>query len=274
MSDNLIYQHYTDNVAKNAVITVDVGTEDADYPATLLVDDNPAHVAKIVTSFPNPGAWVFDLGTATAVDLVGLIHHDFDAGADVRIEANASNSWGSPPLSESITIPTWRGSGVTRWPVNPWLDLSGISPNAYRYWRLSIASNSQSLELGQIWLGGTLRQLGPRNYRLGFQVNRSQPVIESLTAWKVASIYSRGTTIWSFTAELNPTDAEFADLLAQWHSCGGRTYPFLIVPDPTVNECFLVRWKTTEQQLTQTFYNFGTVTLELEEVARGVRPGN
>lgn len=270
-----IYQKYSDNVAKNATITIETGgAAPTGYEATNLVDDNPAKVAKISAT---TGAWLFDFGSAQRVDLIALIHHDFDAGADVKIQGNASNSWGTPSFEASLTIPTWIAAGTTRrWPVNPYLDLtgqSGYSASGFRYWRLVITSNSQNLELGQVWMSPTIRQF-VRNHRWDYGVERQRLLTENQTAFGVSTAYTRLTDRYRQSFVINATNADATDLRAQWADVDGRTYPWLWVPDPTVNACYLVRWASDSIQETHTFVNYRTFELAVEEVARGLRPGS
>ena len=274
-SINAIYQKYTDNAARSATLTIQTGTDpgDTNYNPSSLVDDNPAKVAKILST---TGAWLIDFTVAQRIDFVALIHHDFDAGADVKIQGNASNAWGSPSFSASITIPAWLGSGATRWPVNPWLDLTaaaGYSAGGFRYWRLVITGNSQTLQLGQLWMSAGIRRL-TRNYNLGVSDLRQRPMIQNRTAFGVDTIYSRGTSRWAQKIGINTLeDTLRASLRDQWDDAGGRTNPWLYVPNGLNNESYFVRWATPEEQMDRILTNLSTFGAVVEEVSRGLRPG-
>lgn len=280
MAAEAIYQLYTDNTARTATLTIGTGSapSEAEYQPASLVDDNPALVAKINST---TAAWIVDHGSATDVQIAALIHHDFDAGADVKIQRNATNSWGTPTMSVSFTIPTWQGSGATRWPVNPWLDLTsqtGYSGSGFRYTRIVITSNSQNVQMGQLWLGSTIRRF-TRNMESGAQETRTRGVITNITGFGVETTYPRHNPQWgcSFSLPLL-TDTLRSSLQTQWDNVGGTTYPWLFIPDGDVNACYLVKWAMTEERFARVLKASGHAGVSqadfvVQEVARGLRPG-
>jgi hypothetical protein len=280
LSEHGIYQRWSDNVARAATITIDTGADplDSHYGPAVLVDDNPAKVAKIDST---TGAWLFDFGAAKRVDLVGLIHHSFDAGADVTLQAtndvaDFATSPPSPPFSASIVVPTWLGSGSGRWPVNPWLDLTaqaGYLASGWRYWRLLVVGNSQNLQLGQIWMSPTIRRFDP-DVQWGVQRGQQRSLVQSRTAFGVDTIYARGTLRWSQSGQLRmTTDVYAADLETQWQDVEGRAKPWLLVPDGEVNVCYFVRWAGLDLQTQWAAPAIRDRQIQVEEVARGLRPG-
>jgi hypothetical protein len=274
-----MYSQVSDEVSRLATISIQTGTDpgDPNYEPTSLVDENPAKAAKIAST---TGAWLFTFASAQRIDLASLIHHDFDAGVSVHLQGNASNSWGSPTLDAAFTIPAWLGSGTSRWPVNPWLDLTtvpGYSTSGFQYWRLVITSNSQNLALGQTWFASLKRQLNP-DLRWEFQRSIDKPIIENQTAWKVSTIYSRKTAIWSLDGDHLMDDALRDSLYAQFYDVDGRAHPWLFIPDAEVNASYLVRWKNPTRGPIK--YSMGDSTTNLaqdhfaiEEVSRGMRLG-
>lgn len=272
---NCIYQRRSDNVARTATITVGTGSapSETEYQPAALVDENPAKVAKINST---TGAWLIDHGSATDVQVAALIHHNFDAGADVKIQRNATDSWGSPTMSVSFTIPTWQGSGSTRWPINPWLDMTGqtgYSGSGFRYTRIVVTSNSQNLQLGQLWLGGTLRRF-TRNVARGFDLTRSRGVTENVTSFGVETIYPRHNPRWGMSFEVFGMDNTQRDAFRnQWDDVGGRSYPWLFIPDGDVNEAYLVRWASTDEQMKRLYQALSGSTAAVVEAGRGLRPG-
>jgi hypothetical protein len=265
----------SDNVALNATPSISAGTDplDSNYAATSLIDENPAKVAKILST---TGAWLLDFGSAQRVDLVALIHHNFDAGANVVIQANSSDSWGAPAFSCAITIPAWLGTGTGRWPVNPFKELvtaTGYSSTGWRYWRILVTGNSQNLQLGQVILCSTIRTLDP-NFDRGFSEIRKKPLIENKTSFLVSTIYILHTIIWLMTFFWNiAEDAIRNEIQAHWEDAGGRAYPWLFIPNGLENKCFYVRYTTTEEQMQRNYTNISKFTCSVEEAARGLRPG-
>lgn len=276
-ADSAIYQRHSDEVARLATITIETGVDpgDSNYGPASLVDDNPAKVAKIDST---TGAWLFAYAAKQPIQIVALIHHDFDAGADVKIQGNATDDWtGSPgPAFEaSIVIPPWLGASPRRWPVNPWLDLTaqpGYDATGFQYWRLVITGNSQNLQLGQVWFGETIRRLDP-DLQWNFVRSRETPLIENATAFGVATFYGRGTTRWRLEGDHRMTEALETALNEASFDTDGRVYPWLLVPDGLENRCYFVRWAETTRAVTKYFLDVYDQRFVVQEVSRGLRPG-
>lgn len=266
MSVNVIYQKLTDQVADNAASVI-ATTEDAAYPAANLYDFKPAKPAKLTGT---TGNWVWDFTIAQRVDLIALIHHNLTAGLDVRIQGNATNSWGAPTLTTAITIPAYRDDG---YPVNPWRDLTGVagySTSGFRYWRLVVVgTNAAAIAIGEVWLGSTKRTLDP-NVDWGVHRIHERKMVEHETDFGVVSAYDLGVTVRKLTGNLDTTDAQRDLVLAWWESTHGRVYPFLLIPNGDENEAWLVRWGRSMHDTTFDLIDRNTIPLEFQEVGRGL----
>ncbi|MDH5664738.1 MAG: hypothetical protein OEY10_00370 [Nitrosopumilus sp.] len=87
---------------------------------------------------------VFDIGTAQTFSTLIIGDHNFTSGATILLEANATDSWGAPTFSESIT---WKSEKI--------LQYLASSPTL-RFVRLSITDIGNSdgfLKIGEIFLG-------------------------------------------------------------------------------------------------------------------------
>lgn len=265
MSVNAIYQLYTDNVA--GAVTPVATTEDTAYPATNLVDLNPAKPAKLTGT---TGNWVWDFGSARRVDLVALIHHNLTAGLEVRIQANATDSWGAPTFNQQITIPTYREDG---YPVNPWLDLttlSAYSASGFRFWRLVVVgTNGAVIAIGEVWMGSSIRRLSP-NIDWGASFSEERKLVEHRTDYGVSSIYDLGVTVRRLKGNLDTTDAQRELVRAWWRSTRGRVRAHLLIPNGDVNDAWLVRFGATQQDVTEANIDRNTFPLDFEEVGRGL----
>lgn len=270
-----LFSDYSDELARTATITVQTGAVETDYGVDLLTDDNPA---KVLRATGTSLALQLDFGTATPIGQLALIHSTLETGDDVRIQGNATASWGSPSFNVAVPIAGWRGSGVTRWPTNTWFDVDAeatYNPSGYRYYRLTFGVTtplSQALQLGQLRIHPSLRT---------FYIDRDtairprKPIIKNTTAFDVDTIYPRGTTRFAQTFTLGGFEAaERASFEAHWYDVDGQSYPWLFVPDATVNECYLVRWATTEYDMARALQSVARVSGAVQEVSRGLRPGN
>ncbi len=114
---------------------------------------------------------VCDLGGATAISAFVLGDHNLTDTATITLEANATNSWGSPAYSQAVTR----------------LELAYLYLNeTYRYWRVVIddASNATGyVEIGILYLGGYLELT--RNADWGASHDLAFTLTESLSAFGV-----------------------------------------------------------------------------------------
>lgn len=274
-----IFTRYSDNVARDATITIQLGTDpnDSNYAPESLVDDNPAKVAKILST---TGAWEFDFGSAQRIDLVALIHHTFDAGANVKIEGSAAPNWGGSPataaeFSASFTIPTWLGSGDSLWPVNPWLDLTnaaGYSAAGFRYWRLIVTGNSQNLWLGEIVMVPSIRQMNP-DRQWEYVTSTLRRKIDNRTEFGVSTIYSRYSPQVRIEGTIRADDDFTVTLDEHWDDVDGGAFPWLYIPDGDVNKCYFGRHADPSKSVTHVMYDVHDRRWAFEEAARGLRPG-
>lgn len=261
-----LYSRYSDNVAPNATPSVDTGTEDTAYPAANLVDRDPGKPAKLTTT---TGSYLWDFGSAQRVDLFGLIHHNLTAGLDVKIQANATNAWGSPTVSAAVTIPALPGDGYN---VNPFVDLTGVagySSGGFRYWRLLInTANANPVAIGEVWLGTTKRTMAWVLY--GIEFVDAFPMIEHRTDFLVSHVYSFGVRNRRVTGLVRMTNDIRDDLVAWGRDNRGRARGSLIVPDSTKNDCLMARFASSDVPWVRTLPNLNETTLAFEEIARGL----
>lgn len=265
---NFIFQRSTDNVAPNATVAVNSGTEDSAYPAANIKDLNPAKPAQLTTT---TGSWTFNFSSPQQVDLLAIVMHNLTAGLNVRLQANTTSSWGAPPLSLAITIPTYRED---EFPYNPWLDVASIIPVAasrtYAWWRLVVVgTNGAPVKIGEVWLGATKRNL-IRNIKWGSTRSEERPGVVHMTDHLVRPKYDFGVLRRSVVVEIENTDLSLEDVLAWGRSCRWAMRPTLIVPNPDVNDAWMVNFKTTEQSFQRTLKNYNMIELALEETSRGI----
>ncbi len=139
MADPFFYDLPTDQVT--GTWTSD-GTVNSLYPLTN-IDDNKPWNPVVFTS--NPSYLLFDGGSAKRKDTVAFIHVNWDAGAIIHIEENASNVWTSPTMTSTLTMSGATEDGV---PANPWSDrtvLSGYTTSGLRWLRIHLISGQSTL---------------------------------------------------------------------------------------------------------------------------------
>lgn len=267
------YWRRDDDAARDATVTA--SAEDAAYPAVYLCSEDPAEPAKLTTT---SGWWVVDLGSAAAVLAVALIYQYLDAGLTVAIQANASDSWGAPAFSTSLTIPAKRKDGPSyqHWTRNVLEVLSATQ--TYRYWRLLISgTNSQEVVVGRLLLLTALRPVtlyheggGP----IG-EGDDHDPIVHRTQLGVRKSIVIKGPQR-SLTAVLIGTDLdagtapiqEAQDFQDLHEESEGLAYPFGFVPFGT--EPWLVTFTESNRQRAHHQGGAQLWPFAVEEVSRGL----
>lgn len=231
---NFLYTHPGDNIAGDATITVQTGTEDTAYPVANATDIGYANIAAPSKLTGVTGAWQMDYGSAVRKQGF-LLWHNFDGVLSVSLQANSAASWATPAFSTPITIPPKRADGST---VKVFIDLRPLLSTSYRYWRLSV-SGSNTDPLGVKWLAfDNLRSLS-RNIQWGYTVTRRAPGIRMATDALVPWAYSLGPGPRRLSADLVPTTADLAALDEWFRACAGSVTPTLMVPIPSSGDGWL-----------------------------------
>lgn len=222
-----------------SAFAVESGGEDGAFPAENLGDLNVAKPAKL-TSFS--GRWEIDLGSAQAIDVAALIHHNLDAGLSVRLQANSvPATWGAPPLDVAFTIPAF---DLDRFSINPFVDLTGVTPRTFQFWAVQIAgANSEFPALGQVILSVALRSFG-RNVLFDSSEAEVLPARSNTTDLGVPWFYSLGSKWRTRSASFfrGGGGVDFADFLSLVRDANGRAEAWLEIPDPAVNDARWVRF--------------------------------
>jgi hypothetical protein len=274
-----LYSHWSDELARLATIAVDIGEAEDSYGVDRLVDDNPAYLFKatgtsVALEFAHP--------EKQPIGLLALIHTTLEATDDVRLQGDDDADWYNPAFDMAITPSGWVGAGVTRWPVNTWenvLAADGYAPAGYNYHRLTFGLDTplaQPLQIGEIRMHPVVRSMLIDRGRLE---TRSKPRILNKTAFQVATIYTRGTTLWKAQLGLSALLDDFhgvnerAAIQALWDDVDGGNLPFLFVPNENELPVYEVRWSSTDEQIQRVVEGASARAGVLEEVGRGLRPG-
>ncbi len=112
---------------------------------------------------------VFDLGSAKQITMFSMFVFNLTSSATVTLQANASNSWGSPSYSQALTMATNADSEVIQ-------RLVYFLNQTYRYWRVTFADagNADSyLQIGRIAAGTYYEAV--RNIGQSFSINMIDP---------------------------------------------------------------------------------------------------
>ncbi len=130
---------FSDETTKDSVIAAN--SADVNYPVANVLD---SRLTKVYRTDANTTAEiVLNAGAAVTVSGIAIANHNISSGATIKIQGNATESWSSPSVDESITF----ASGIIK---------HTFTEASYQYWRIQIvdAGNSDGyIEIGRSWVG-------------------------------------------------------------------------------------------------------------------------
>ncbi len=274
------YARYTDDYAINA-IGVTASAEVSAYGAVQLIGENAARPAKLSTT---TGNFVVQLSEPRAPTYAMLAYHYLDAGlAGVKIQANSSNSWGSPAYEAEFTIPAKRldGPSYQRWTNNALVALEDLDEGGYAWWRLVFENaNSQNIVIGRLLLIAQLRSVdllhvdgapfeeGDETFEINpqtdLQVDTNVTPLggprRSFSGFFVGSDLSAGTA---------PVQSA-SDFRALHETSEGRTHPFVWIQGPAIADPWLVKFESAQRQRSIRQGGYQVWPFAVREVARGL----
>ena len=220
------------------------------------------HIAKLWRTSGKTSEWIrFDLGSAKQIKVFSMFSFNLTSSATVTLQANASDSWGSPSFSQALTIPTDSDGNVLQRIVY-FLD------QTYRYWRVTLADSSNAdsyLDVGRMAAG--IYYEPTRNIGQNFSINMFDPsegtrVTGRQTFFRNRNKYRRASVDFSLQ------DQTQTDKLSTIMQKVGNSRPVVLSIDPTDRPskdsmyCYL---ETPLSQSHQFINNYNTATLVFEE---------
>lgn len=260
-----LYALPLDDLTQGDSVTVSAeANEESAYGAVQLIAEGPARPAGITA---DNGRWIIDAGAPISPVAAAALYHNIDAGTGtMRLEANSSDSWGSPPWTQDFVVPSATEDG---WSVSPWMFLEG-SPS-YRYWALAVdgPNSIDPIRVGRLMLLGTLRQM-QNDVRWGVIEEEEHHILEHATDLGIETIYELGGKRRRFSGEFaldNSTSNEFITLC---RSAKSRLTPWLLIPDETVNDAWIVRFEEPRWARTREIIDHNIFPYRVRELARGL----
>lgn len=207
-------------VEDNSSITVT--TENSSYPKSNLYNQRPG---KPFIFTDTTGRIIIDFGTAQSVNFIALIGHNLDN--DVTFQMNSSDSWGSPPVNQEMTVT----SG------NMYKELD--SSESYRYASLVIGSNNTTTaKIGELVIG-SLVDTG-LNYQWGADWENEEKNLTHETDYgQEWNYYLFGKREWNVNFLF--TDDQVTTFYGYHKTLKGKNIPFCFL-DPYGLVAY-IRWK-------------------------------
>jgi len=129
----------SNNLVETATLTA--STENAQYPVSNIQDDFRTKTFRSTTNSDNV---VIDLGSTEPVDYLAIVDNwkNGFGVSTITVEANATDSWGAPSYSTTLTFDSTHGIG-----------LKSITEQSYRFWRFVVTGSLGYCELANIFIG-------------------------------------------------------------------------------------------------------------------------
>ena len=257
----------SDELGQTATATLDTGTADSRYPVTNVQTFEPSQV--FLTTTTGAVRIVWDHGSAVDVKVFSLHHYNIPAGhAGVKVQRHSANSWASPTIDATLTIPARPNDGL---PLPIGLDLTAVSgyngATGLRYSSLYIPSPSQLTGIGSaLWWGAKRTDI--RQIRVPFTPVESHPRRAWKTAYGRENRYRLGVRLRAIAGTLRtvPTDGLW---LEWWRACRGDR-AFLWWMDTSTSDAWLAQFGADAQDLEYAAATLAPARVVIEERACGL----
>lgn len=172
---------------------------------------------------------VFDLNpistALTSINTIAILGHNIITGTGITVEANTTDSWGTPAFSTSMTV-------IESGAILNFLSSSQL----YRYWKFSF-SGQGNLEIGRIWLGEYITIMP--SCLIGFTVTkmRSDNVEHNRGRQKFANI---GIGWRKFEMEFPPTGEDTIRIVSGLFDYVGNHSSFIFCNFDSLRDYILV----------------------------------
>jgi hypothetical protein len=211
---------YYYNLVELDATVITASNDSSNFPASNLKDYRSTKAFRSTTT---SSAIVFDFITAQAVDSVIVSPHKlngFTLSTPITIEANASDSWGAPSFSTTITSLDSE-FGYT---------LKEFASQSYRYWRVSLTSATYA-ELGNIFIGSAMT-IGTEQRTFGFGWKYSNNDLAKITTNRYGQIFSDlATTQREISGSFSNLTLDQVDNFFELYDYNGKTKPFYFYID-------------------------------------------
>lgn len=211
--------HKEINLIRTCPTVLTASEEASGYPVSNLLSDDYSEVWKSTTPTPY---LIVDFGSAQSVSVIALGNMNVPPASACVVQANTTNSWGSPAYTGSLAA-----TGVTGRRCL-YQSLSG-GPYSYRYWKISFVGVGY-FQCGQIFMGVPVSMND--NYDAAFARDKVRPNITLSTVQQKTYAYPLD---YHWELDLSFTNVQFATV-QQFRdledAVKGNSVPFFFCLDP------------------------------------------
>lgn len=205
-----------DNAIVDAAAVLTATSQVGNLPAVNVQDVHPTKVWRAATVTTE--RLTIDAGAADAADAFAIVGHNLQAAATVTLEANTTDSWGSPPFSTtlvpSVGLPT----------------LKTFTSQSFRWWRLTLtdATNPDGyVELGRLMIG-TMADLSFQGRGVSVPWTDERPRADKQSVSLGGELYTDiGEEMAAYAFEFRWVDTTHRNLIRSTFRTVGRHTPFM-----------------------------------------------
>ncbi len=249
---------YTTDLMADATLTPT--SENSQFPVSFVQNFQPRKQWHTGGTVADENV-VIDLGSAMTVDAFVVAAHNFDGTeTTVKIQGNATDSWGAPTVDETLTV-------VVGQPFKA--KFTGAS---LRYWRFIFtkAAAGQVKQIGRLWLGTEVDtgMLGDPDYKGASQSTNDRSVVgKSIGGQSYIEIKNQ---FESFSLDLSLVpEATMATYVTEFEAVGTHTPYFIeISAQAPMDRLWYVRNTNSLKRKVEAFdsqFHWNT-NLNLEEI--------
>jgi hypothetical protein len=175
-----------------------------------------------------------DLGSDKVLVGAFIFAHTFDAALNVRFQANASNSWGAPTLSQPLTI----NSPYNKFTCHAGVDLRTALPNAidrtFRYISIAnLSANSKTVAIGEVWI---VTAYAPLGITREFSLPKDEITVSQDSRRGVQTVYGLGSRRRDIAAKIRLPIADASPVLDWQDTQQGNLNLSVVQLDATSSE--------------------------------------
>jgi len=242
-------------------------SENTNFPTENLYSKSQGKVFRSATNYASVNL-VKDFGEALGIDFFAILNTNIPASATLKIQANATDSWGAPSVDQTVTI------------TNIATDKSAFyywaSTQTFQFWRIVIQDTTEALhdeyyQIGE-WILGLATQLS-HNWGWGYTKKTIQNNVDQVTPYGKTWSYHRNKERVYNIGFVNASLAAHDDMIGVFNDAQGSNSPMAFVPDPaSETEPFYMR-TGPEFSVQHPFLNLFDFTIDLVEDPRGIDVG-
>jgi hypothetical protein len=254
------------NYAFDPSVTITATSEDPNFPASNLKRYQRSRVWRS-SGIASIERIVFDLQTAEQIDSFAMLFNPiqgegvkFSDSAVIKLQANATNSWGSPALEVTLSIDS----------AYDVITYFFATPQSYRFWAVQIQDAGNAfgyLEIPKIILSKST-QLG-QTPEIGFSdvLTDQSKISDTPYGHRYSDVYPERR---SFQFDYSALAMEDVEALQQIFRRVGKVTPIALALDPTEtlfdkDRFFLYGYLNDKLQGKHRFYSYFDGALSLEE---------